>query len=197
MCVLGGAWGVVNQLLVFLVQIVDDLNPHFFLFGVLRGVTIAYRNCTLLSQCGGKGRADGPEWMDQQFRKEFPLATRVYPKVQDVTGSFKYDALSKIPIPGAPATANIQLLNITRIACYDLPGPYARNVSPEIWNPGSSSIKIRNDVPDACQRQETLGADYRGLINRTVNGAECEKWNAPSPSVCFSPCTANDQCSVL
>ena len=105
-------------------QIVDDLNPHFFLFGVLRGVSIAYRSCTLLSQCGGKGASDGPAWMDETLDNNFPLATRVVPNDQDVADSFVYNALSKIPIPGAPSSANIQLLNNTKICLlYTSPSP--------------------------------------------------------------------------
>ena len=148
-------------------QIVDDLNPHFFLFGVLRGVSIAYRSCTLLSQCGGKGASDGPAWMDETLDNNFPLATRVVPNDQDVADSFVYNALSKIPIPGAPSSANIQLLNNTKITCYDLPGPFARRAAPTIWSQGSASTQIR--IGDACQRLETLGADYRGTVNETID----------------------------
>lgn len=165
------------------VQIVDDLNPYFFLFGVLRGVSIAYRSCTLLSQCGGKGPTDGPAWMDQKFQEEFPLATRVIPRNQNNTDSFVYNALSKIPIPGAPQTANIQLLNGTKITCYSLPGPYPRNVAPALWDANAATTTVGNDDPDACQRPETLGADYRGTGSQTISGAPCANWNTASPLV--------------
>jgi hypothetical protein len=183
LCVLEGA---VLHPVVFLVQIVDDLSPHFFLFGVLRGVSIAYRACTLLSQCGGKGSTAGPGWMDMQFTTEFSSAARVTPQAQDSPDSFVYDAFTQIPIPGAPSGANIQLLSETRITCYDLPSVFPRQVAPEIWKAGSSRIETRSDNPDACQRPETLGADYRGQSNATMDGSECESWSTPSPAVCTS-----------
>ena len=131
--------------------------------------------------------------MDMTLTENFPLATRVVPNDQDVPDSFVYNALSRIPIPGAPTSANIQLLNDTKITCYDLPGPFEAREAPAIWNQGAASTQIR--IGDTCQRLETIGADYRGAINQTMDGPPCENWGVASPLVCFLqlPCL----CSVV
>jgi hypothetical protein len=159
------------------VQMVDDRNPHIFLFGAINAVSVTCRNCTLLSPCGGRG----PEHLHKRLQAAYPFSPAVRPNKTRVANGLSYDAFMRIPITGAPAGAVILLLN-TDIICYDpATRPFAPTTAPKLWQTGSAATAVR--AQDTCQHPETLGADYRGTVNQTKNGQRCQAWNAHTPQV--------------
>jgi hypothetical protein len=155
------------------VQIINDQNPQFFLFGALSAVTLTFQRCELLSPCGGRGQ----DHMNRALAAAFPGTPAVLQGTLGNSSGITYDAFTGIPFQGytaAPEDASMELLNTT-VICYDPPGPFAPLQEPGIWTAGASTATSAQF--GLCQRPETLGADYRGKHAAAASGSPCTEWS--------------------
>lgn len=51
---------------------------------------------------------------------------------------------------------------------------------PVDWLPGADTTVV--DAAVNCQREVTLGMDYRGTVNTTTTGVACQAWNTLTPN---------------
>lgn len=167
-----------------LVQLLDDRNPFYFLFGFLnsqepRPPWLLMTECTFISPCGGRGPQDVVNSMLKASTDDLHWHVHPVPFGQVSSPVLTVGVLRGVPTQGDPATI---IAAESRIECYNPAiSIFPAAMPPAIWNAGAATG--RWNPYDLCFRPETMGADYRGTINVSFSGAACQKWVQPNHEV--------------